>query len=163
MFGRMNLMRDGAKAMGRVTESGSDLSFATGGEGYHVKARVEFEDGTSSEISCKVHRGLGAYGVGEILPFRFDPSDHSKIALDEPALKAIAGETRAQVKAIEREDAERPIPPGAIPGMSPAKATAIALERMSQVEGRHNSGALDDAEYEAELDRIREEAKKQLG
>jgi hypothetical protein len=104
-------MRDGARVRGRVTESGSDVSFATGGEGYHIKARIEFDDGTTSEISCKVHRGLGAYGVGEVLPFRYDPTDRSQIVLDEPALKALAEETRAKVKEIEREDAERPIEP----------------------------------------------------
>ena len=111
MFGRKKLVRDGAKVRGRVTESGSDVSFATGGEGYHIKARIEFDDGTTSEISCKVHRGLGAYDVGEVLPFRYDPADRSKIALDEPALKALAEESRGEVRKIEQEDAERPIGP----------------------------------------------------
>jgi hypothetical protein len=110
VFGRGKLMRDGEKVSGRVTESGSALSFSTGGEGYHIKARIEFADGTTSEISCKVHHGLGAYDVGEVLPFRFDPADHSKIVLDEPALKAFREEEKAKVKEIEREDAERPIP-----------------------------------------------------
>jgi hypothetical protein len=110
MFGRDKLMRDGEKVSGRVTESGSALSFSTGGEGYHVKARIEFDDGTTSEVSCKVHRGLGAYGVGEVLPFRFDPADRSKIVLDEPALKAYGKKMKAQVKEIEREDADQPIP-----------------------------------------------------
>jgi hypothetical protein len=163
MFGKINLMRDGAEVLGRVTESGSDMSFATGGQGYHVKARVEFDDGATSEISCRVPRGLGAYGVGAVLPFRYDPKDRSKIGLDEPALEAIADATRAKVKEIEREKAERPIPPGAVPGMSPATATAIALEKMSQIEGRHNSGALTDAEYEAQLESIRAETRRQLG
>ncbi len=111
VFGRDKTMRDGEKVLGRVTESGSDLSFSTGGQGYHVKARIEFDDGTTSEISCKVHRGLGAYGVGEVLPFRFDPADRSKIVLDEPALEAYRDEMKAKVKEIERENAERPIPP----------------------------------------------------
>jgi hypothetical protein len=65
------------------------------------------------EVSCKVHHGLGAYGVGEVLPFRYDPADRSEIVLDEPALKALAAESRAKVKEIEREDAERPIEGGA--------------------------------------------------
>jgi hypothetical protein len=38
-----------------------------------------------------------------VRPFRYDPKDRSRIALDEPALEAIADETRAKVKEIERE------------------------------------------------------------
>jgi hypothetical protein len=162
MFGRGKLERDGAEAKGRVTESGGALGFVNA-QGYHIKARVEFDDGTSAEVSCKVHRGLGIFNVGDILPFRYDPSDRSKIVLDEPALKAIADETRAKVRELAAEKAARPIPAGAVPGVSPAKATAIALEKMSQVEGRRSSGAISDAECEEQLDAIRAEARKQLG
>jgi hypothetical protein len=162
MFGKRKLERDGTEAMGRVIESGAALGFVDA-QGYHVKARVEFDDGTATEVSCKVHRGLGTFDVGEILPFRYDPGDRSKIVLDEPALKALADETRAKVRAMAAEEAARPIPSGAVPGVSKAKATAIALEKMSQVEGRRSSGALTDAEAEEQLEAIRAEAGKQLG
>jgi hypothetical protein len=161
MFGKSKLLRDGVQVMGRVTESNSTMAFATGGaQGYHVKLRVEFDDGTTAEIERKVHHGLGVYNVGAVLPLRYDAKDRSKIELDEPALQAIADETRAQVKEIQQERAAKPIAPGTQPGMSKAKATAIAMQQMSELEGRHKSGAISDADYEAELESIRAEARK---
>jgi hypothetical protein len=44
LFGKGKLMRDGAKELGRCTESVAVDAFATGGgSGYHVTARVAFE------------------------------------------------------------------------------------------------------------------------
>jgi hypothetical protein len=163
MFGRGNLMRDGAKALGRVTESGAVEAFATrGGAGYHVTARVEFDDGTTAEVRRKVHHGMGDYDVGAILPFRYDVDDRSKIELDEPAMQAMVDALRAKVDAYEQERAAQPIPKGGESAVSSVTATATALEQMSQLAGRHKSGELSDADYEAQLEEIRAEARKHL-
>jgi hypothetical protein len=161
MFGKGKLMRDGAKALGRVTQSGAMDAFTTGaGEGYPVTVRVEFDDATTAEIRCRVRHGLGRYDVGAVLPFRYDAGDRSKIELDEPALEAIVQETRAKVSELEQERAAQPIAPGTQPGMSTAKATAIALEQMSQLARRHKAGELSDADYEQQLEAVRAEARK---
>ena len=56
---------------------------------YRVTVRVQFDDGSTTEISRKLHySSAGLHSEGDILPVRYDPADHSKIEIDVPALKA---------------------------------------------------------------------------
>jgi hypothetical protein len=109
MFGKGKLLRDGAEAKGLVIES----KIATSGEGgtvdkYDVRVRVQFDDGSTSEISSHLLRHkVGYHYEGAILPVRYDAQDRSKIEIDVPALEAQFEARTAQVKASAIEQGER--------------------------------------------------------
>jgi hypothetical protein len=109
MLGKGKLLRDGAQAQGVVTES----IIATSGEGgtvdkYTVKVRVQFDDGSTAEISSKLLRHkVGYHYEGAILPVRYDAHDRSKVEIDVPKLEAQFEARTAQVKAEAIERGER--------------------------------------------------------
>jgi hypothetical protein len=109
MFGKGKLLREGAEAQGLVIES----IIATSGEGgtvdqYKVKVRVQFDDGSTAEISSKLFRHrVGYHYEGAILPIRYDAQDRSKIEIDVPRLEAQAEARTAEVKAAAIERGER--------------------------------------------------------
>ncbi|HEX3735475.1 MAG TPA: DUF3592 domain-containing protein [Solirubrobacterales bacterium] len=156
MFGKGKPMRDGAQAQGRVIESGAENAFLYGPQAYHVKVRVEF-DGEPAEIPGKIPGGPGKYDVGTALPIRYDQNDRSKIAIDEPALEAIADETRTKAREIKQKKADREISAGTRSGVGIGAATSSAIERKIELDKLHASGALSDAAYETELNSIKEE------
>ena len=106
MFGRLNLMRDGAQVDGVVVESTFKPSRITGpGEHalpariWRLKLQVQFEDGTTTEVERKVddddyggtlvHRNGRTFpSEGDPVPMRYDPKDRSKIEIDVAAIKA---------------------------------------------------------------------------
>jgi hypothetical protein len=64
---------------------------------YHLTVRAKFPDGTSTEFKTR-NIDKGDYGTlfqGAVVPVRYDPSDHSKVALDLPALKARQTQSKA--------------------------------------------------------------------
>jgi hypothetical protein len=102
MFGKGKLMRDGAQAQALVLDKNAwDVGEATG----ETKActytlKVQFDDGSSVEIKRRVMNHDAAWvGVGELLPVRYDPTDRTKIEVDEPALKAQREENARETKA----------------------------------------------------------------
>jgi hypothetical protein len=104
VFERRKLSLDGGQAQALVLEK---TIYAAGVETGRAKAcryllRVKFEDGSSTEITCRAFgHTLAAAGVGEIIPVRYDRVDRSKIELDRRAFVE-------QEEARERErDAER--------------------------------------------------------
>jgi hypothetical protein len=109
MFGKGKLLRDGAEAQGVVIES----IVATSREGgtadkYKVKVRIQFDDGSSAEISSKLfRRKVGYHYEGAIVPIRYDPQDLSKIEIDVPKLEAQFEARTAEVKAEAIERGER--------------------------------------------------------
>jgi hypothetical protein len=57
---------------------------------YHVKVRVKFDDGSSVEFKQELNsEEVGRQNEGAILPVRYDPSDHSKITIDVPAIAIV--------------------------------------------------------------------------
>ena len=114
MLGRLNLMRDGAKADGVVLESTYKHSRVTGpGELslpariWLLKLRVQFEDGTTTEVERKVKEtdyggsihnedGSPFPSEGDTVPMRYDPKDRSHIEIDVAAIKARREEKSAE-------------------------------------------------------------------
>jgi Domain of unknown function (DUF1707) len=88
MFDRRKLSLDGAQAQALVVEK---TIYAAGVESGKASAcryrlRVAFQDGATSEISCRAFgHALAAAGVGDSIPVRYDPTDRSKIELDRRA------------------------------------------------------------------------------
>jgi hypothetical protein len=80
----------GARGLGVVTRHQMIAHAPSGYElGYTVYARFRFDDGTEAEIiqGC-VRDKIGKLEVGDTVPVRFDPGNHSAVVLDMPALKA---------------------------------------------------------------------------
>lgn len=111
MFDHHRLLRRGATAQGVVTGHKEIAHEEHGGEvAYSLRVRVRFEDGTETEI---VHRWtrrakVGVLRVGDKVPVRYDPDDHSKAVLDMPALEAAHARKTAEAEAaLKRYEAER--------------------------------------------------------
>jgi hypothetical protein len=76
---------------------------------YSVHVLFRFDDGTETEISQGCARDkVGTLEVGDKVPVRFDPADHSKVVLDMPALEARHQEKIAAASAYrQRADDEK--------------------------------------------------------
>jgi hypothetical protein len=94
-------MRDGAQAQGLVLEA-KQFGHTDVGEGpgmgifFELKLRVQFDDGTTEDITRRVRRASlggtsgaigGTVNAGDLLPVRYDPEDRSKIEIDSAAVK----------------------------------------------------------------------------
>jgi hypothetical protein len=57
---------------------------------YGVVFRVKFPDGSTTDVKKRVLyvSDVGSMSEGDSVPVRYDPSDYSKVVLDEPALEA---------------------------------------------------------------------------
>jgi hypothetical protein len=82
------LVTEGAQAKGVVVKRWVNNPDQGGGS-YGIEFRVKFPDGSTADHK---HRFLSASDVGyisegDVVPVRYDPSDYSKVALDEPALE----------------------------------------------------------------------------
>jgi len=83
-LGRKKLYKEGAQTEGLVVHR----SDTTEGINYHVTIRVKFPDGTTAEFKKWLDwHDVGQFHVGSVVPVRYDPSDHSKVVLDVPALE----------------------------------------------------------------------------
>jgi Short C-terminal domain len=106
MFGEKKLLREGMEARAVVLKA----DYRWDGMGgthhiYRVELRVRFDDGSTAELHAKLDKNkVGEYEQADIVPVRYDASDHAKIAVDVPALEL--GFQRSQAKA-EAEEAIR--------------------------------------------------------
>jgi hypothetical protein len=87
MFGNKNrakLYTEGAQAEGLVV----NRSDTTEGINYRVTIRVRFPDGSTTEFKKWLDwHDVGQLYQGSVVPVRYEPSDHSKVVLDGPALE----------------------------------------------------------------------------
>jgi hypothetical protein len=102
MFERNHLLKHGAATHGVVTGHKEIAQDQYGSElDYSIHVEVRFEDGSETEI---VHRWtkrakVGILRVGDKVPVRYDPDDHSKAVIDMPALEAGHARQIADAKA----------------------------------------------------------------
>jgi hypothetical protein len=85
------LMRDGVEAQALVLEKKIYASgYSTGKtNACRYRLRVKFEDGSTNEVALRVWRSkLARANVGDLIPVRYDPADHSKIEIDGKAIQA---------------------------------------------------------------------------
>lgn len=105
-----HLLSSGAQGQGVVSRHDTIATSQFGAESlYSVHVLFRFPDGTETEISQGCSRDkVGILEVGEKVPVRFDPTDHSKVVLDLPALEARHQEKAAAAKAaMQRIDDEK--------------------------------------------------------
>ena len=89
MFDKHKLSRDGAQAHALVLEKKIYATEVDSGmtSACRYQLRVEFEDGSTTEISRRAFgHALASAGVGDLIPVRYDPADCSKIELDRHEL-----------------------------------------------------------------------------
>jgi hypothetical protein len=94
--GKKKLYAEGAQTDGVVLKQAS----ANDRIHFRVVVRAKLSDGSTTEFHSQfldVH-DVGSLYQGSVVPVRYDPSDHSKIALDLPALKS----THAQAEAAQQ-------------------------------------------------------------
>jgi Short C-terminal domain len=141
------LMRDGAQVQALVLEA-KQFGHTAVGEGpgmgifFELKLRVQFDDGTTDEITRRVRLASlggtsgaigGTVNVGDLLPVRYDPEDRSKIEIDSAAVKQgkeaarEAARERSKRLAIQRgeEQLAAASSPGAVP-LAEIKAMGMA-------------------------------------
>ena len=102
------LFARGARGLGVVTRHQVIATTRSGYElGYSVRVRFRFDDGTEARISQGCARDkIGNLRVGDTVPVRFDPGDHSAVVLDLPAMEALHREKIADADAA-RELADK--------------------------------------------------------
>jgi hypothetical protein len=109
MFGRDKLVEDGVEARGVIVDATpGNLLNSHGERKWHVRVRVKFEDGQTTESDCEVFDlGIGAVGpasgvepyplaAGTVIPVRSDQKDRSRVTIDRPKM---ISETRAAYEA----------------------------------------------------------------
>ena len=140
MFGRLNLMKDGAQAEGVVLESEERFGRVSGPGEMSVGAtimqlqlRVQFDDGTTTEVERKLKDtdyGGRPLQQGDTVPMRYNPKDRSQIEIDKAAMKA-----------KYREEAEK---------------SGAQAERLTDLQGARKRGEISGEEFtklaEQELD-----------
>jgi hypothetical protein len=101
VFGKDKLLEDGAEAQGVIVEARpGNLLNRHGERRWHLRVRVKFEDGETTETDCEVFDlGIGAVGpatgiepyplsAGTIIPVRYDRKDRSRVTVDRPKMIA---------------------------------------------------------------------------
>lgn len=99
------LLTSGARGQGVVSRHEMIARSQFGAETwYSVHVRFRFDDGTETEITqgCARHK-VGMLEVGDKVPVRFDPEDHSKAVLDMPAMEARHQEKVAAADAVRKQ------------------------------------------------------------
>lgn len=111
MFDKHRLLNDGVEGQAVVTAIDTR---SAGASTFRTKLEMTFrcEDGTTVNLSAHVlDHEVGDIVAGNIVPVRYDASNHRKVVLDLPALKTryaatLAAETEKQKAAIARSQAQ---------------------------------------------------------
>lgn len=101
MFGEKKLLREGTEGRAVVLKADHRPNGMGGTHRiYRVELRFRFDDGSTTELHTKLDRDkVGDYDQADIVPVRYDASDHSKIAVDVPALEAEFQRSQAKAEA----------------------------------------------------------------
>jgi hypothetical protein len=144
------LLRDGTRAEGVVLErEGANLT-QHGFSAFKLVLEVRFPDGSRSELREKLDVediGLLHGRVGDVLPVRYDPDDHSALAIDVPAL-------RAELESARRRRDEEAVARGrrrldcAVDPPTAAQGVGAQLAELTQLRRALDAGQIDPGEYQ---------------
>jgi len=99
MFDKRKIQKHGEQADAVVLDSTmSGYSNSHGINKWHLRLRVQFEDGTTEEAACSAYPTgpVGAFNVGDIVPVRYLADNRTKVEVDRDALVA-----KSQARRIE--------------------------------------------------------------
>ena len=91
MFGKSKVLIEGTKSQGVIFDTSGPRPTEGGGhtDTYHIKVRIKFGDGSTTDIKEKLHISKHGFHLkGQTVPVRYDPADHSKVEIDLPELAA---------------------------------------------------------------------------
>ena len=127
MFGNKKaakLYTEGAQTEGLVVHR----SDTTERINYQVTVRVKFPDGSTTEFKKWLDwHDVGQLFQGSVVPIRYEPSDHSKVVLDMPALEERQARSDAAGKAQLDAQFERLGEPGSGTGGGPGVQALAGL------------------------------------
>ena len=127
MFGNKKaakLYSEGAQTEGLVV----NRSDTTERINYRVTIRVKFPDGSTTEFKKWLDwHDVGQLYEGSVVPVRYEPSDHSKVVLDVPALEEHHARADAAGKAQLDAQFERLGEPGSGTGGGPGVQALAGL------------------------------------
>ena len=150
--GHKKLYKDGALTEGLVV----NRSDTTEGINYHVTIRVKFPDGTTTEFKKWLDwHDVGQLLVGSVVAVRYDPSDHSKVALDVPALEDQHAKADAAGTAqLDAQFARLGEPSSGIGSGSSGQSAPDPVDRLAKLADLKERGVLSDEEFAAEKAKI---------
>jgi Short C-terminal domain len=170
MFGKNTKLNEGTRTTGVVLEKVGPRETEGGGhaDNYRITARVTFSDGSTTDTKAKLHTSRhGFYMVGQAVPVRYDPADHSKAEVDLPELEAqkqAARDERQQVANARAEQARNGVPTALVPppldrshnvpAEVPDHEEADPLDRLTKLADLHDRGVLNDSEFADEKAKI---------
>jgi hypothetical protein len=101
VFGKDKFLEDGAEGHAVIVSARpGNLLNRHGERRWHLRVRVKFEDGETTEADCEVFDlGIGAVGpasglepyplsAGTVIPVRYDRKDRSRVTVDRPKMVA---------------------------------------------------------------------------
>jgi hypothetical protein len=166
VFGsKKKLYAEGAQTEGVVIKASAVVNPLTVNPGYGVVVRAKFPDGSTAEFT-QGHLPSGGYMypesvgtpfVGQVVPVRYDPSDHSKVAIDLPALEERHQQATAQATAAQQAELDAQVAhlgdPGAQSTGEPAAQPPIGqqasdpVDRLSRLAELKQQGVLTEEEF----------------
>jgi hypothetical protein len=127
------LYREGAQTEGLVVHRADTRD----GINYHVTIRVKFSDGTTTEFKKWLDwHDVGELYEGSVVPVRYDPSDHSNVLLDVPALEALHASANAAQRAQIDAQFARLGEPGSGSGGGPGVQPLAGVENLADLKGQ---------------------------
>jgi hypothetical protein len=99
MFDKRKIQKHGERADAVVLDSVmSGYSNSHGINKWHLKLRVQFEDGATVEAACSAYPTgpVGAFNPGDIVPVRYLPDNRTKVEVDRDSLVAASKARRAE-------------------------------------------------------------------
>jgi hypothetical protein len=91
VFGKRKILKTGAEAQAVVVSS--DMTGMSNSHGAHkwcLDLRVQFNDGTTADVTCHAYEVnlASGYGPGQIVPVRYDPDHRDRVEVDREAMEA---------------------------------------------------------------------------
>jgi hypothetical protein len=132
VFGKDKLLEDGVEGQAVVVDARpGNLLNRHGERRWHLRVRVKFEDGETTEADCEMFDlGIGAVGpasglepypltVGTVIPVRYDRKGRSRVTIDRPKM---VSDTKATYEANREKKIARAEAPLAPPSISASQA-----------------------------------------
>jgi hypothetical protein len=101
MFDKRKIQKHGEQAEAVVLDATmSGYSNSQGINKCHLRLRVQFADGSTTEASCSAYPTgpMGAFQAGQIVPVRYLPDNRNKVEVDRDAMVANSQARRTEAR-----------------------------------------------------------------
>jgi hypothetical protein len=153
VFGRFDLMKDGTTADGVVIDVELHFPLASSTPmhpqpDFRLTLQITYDDGTQADVRCEVgHRDYkGSFGIGDVLPARYDPKNRESVTVDIETYKAAEHAKRAEQVEESQEWARK----YATDPQAPARS-------MDELDRKREEGLITDEEWQEQANKIMDE------